>query len=506
MATDHARSAPRFAPAKAPERYPHRGRRGAIRTDAQGVTAQGINRRRHLNPLARNWFRLRVAEEGDPRRRATRGCPTKAHPARLRRYLRLAVELSLAEVRRLVLSAQGFGHRRATPRMGDVTKAASRVLAIQIDSINVLVRSHYLPAYSRLGRYPMATIDRLAYERRELFEGWTHATCLLPVRLYPLLRHRMTALRDASPWTPGRTTPARDHIHTVYEAVAEHGPLTAGELPGAGERRGKWWGWSDAKLAIEYLLACGLVAVAGRRNFERLYDLIERVLPQEALDAPAPGPEQAQKELLCLSAGALGVATADQLGGYLGLHSPRVLVRGPDGKRPKRLWPGLLQELVEDGRLASLRVEGWTENGYALPDARIPKSIDERALLSPFDSFMRGPAIPCSRPRGRKSAARHRGVPGRNAFAERWVGTARRECLDHLLIVGRRHLEYVLGEFVEHYHKARPHQGLGQRTPSGRPAGSPRCRCRRAGSSAGTALADLSTNTNELQRDPTLVS
>ncbi|HKA51742.1 MAG TPA: crosslink repair DNA glycosylase YcaQ family protein [Candidatus Dormibacteraeota bacterium] len=279
--------------------------------------------------------------------------------------------------------------------MGDVTKIASRVLAVQIDSINVLVRSHYLPAYSRLGAYPMATIDRLAYERRELFEGWTHATCLLPVRLYPLLRHRMTALRDASPWTPGRTTPASDHIQTVYEAVAEHGPLTAGELPGARERRGKWWGWSDGKLAIEYLLACGLVAVAGRRNFERLYDLTERVLPQEALDAPAPGPEQAQKELLCLSARALGVATADQLGGYLGLHSPRALVRGPDGKRPKRLWPGLLRELVEDGRLASLRVEGWTENGYALPDARIPKSMDERALLSPFDSFMRGPARVC---------------------------------------------------------------------------------------------------------------
>src|SRR5215469_16404378 len=174
-----------------------------------------------MDPLLR--VRLGVAEEGDSRRRATRRCPTKAHPARLRRFLRLAVELSLYGARRLVLSAQGFGYRRATPRIGDVMKVASRVLAIHIDSINVLVRSHYPPAYSRLGPYPMATTDRLAYERRELFEGLTHATCLLPLRLYPLLRHRMTALRGASPWTPGRTTPVRDHIQTVYEAVAEQG-------------------------------------------------------------------------------------------------------------------------------------------------------------------------------------------------------------------------------------------------------------------------------------------
>ncbi|WP_129669802.1 winged helix-turn-helix domain-containing protein [Phytoactinopolyspora endophytica] len=304
-------------------------------------------------------------------------------------------ELSLAAARRLALVAQGFGRREGKRRIADVRKVASKVLAIQIDSISVLVRSHYLPGYSRLGPYPKDTVDRLAYARCELFECWGHATCLMPVQLYPLLRHRMTAQRAASPWTPGSPSPDSAYIEQVYNEVAERGPVAAADVSNPGAREGKWWGWSNGKMALEHLLNCGLVAIAGRRGFTRLYDVTERVIPQEVLDVPAPEPEEAQKQLICLSAKALGVATARQLGGYFGLHSHRIVVRGPDGKRPRPLWPRLVTELVEQGQLVPVTVEGWSEPGYMIPGTRMVRSMHERALLSPFDSFMWGSARQC---------------------------------------------------------------------------------------------------------------
>jgi uncharacterized protein len=306
------------------------------------------------------------------------------------------VDLSLADARRLALSAQGFGRRRpARPTIGDVRKVAAKVLALQIDSINVLIRSHYLPAYSRLGPYPMGVIDDLAYGRRELFECWGHAACLMPVSLYPLLHYRMTAKRTAIPWTPGRSTPESAAVEKVYQEVAERGPLTAGDLSDAGARTSKWWGWDHGKIALEHLLDTGFLAVAGRRGFTRLYDLTERVVPQDILDTPPPEAEESQKQLLCLSAKALGVTTAKQLGGYFGLQSHRIRVRGPDGKLLRPIWRRLLAELVEDGRLVKVAVEGWREPGYMVPGTRMVRSIHERTLLSPFDSFMRCSAELC---------------------------------------------------------------------------------------------------------------
>lgn len=304
------------------------------------------------------------------------------------------MELSLTDARRLALAAQGFGRRPARRGIADVRKLASRLLAIQLDSVNVLVRSHYLPAYSRLGPYAMDTIDTLAYERGELFECWGHASCLMPVDLYPLLRYRLTAKRGVLPWSPGTTTPDAAHMEAVYNEVTERGALAAGDLTKADPRTSKWWGWGSGKLALEMLLDSGYLAVAGRRGFTRLYDLTERVIPKHVLDTPAPGPEEAQKELLCLSAKALGVASAKQLGGYLGLHSHRIVVRGPDGKRQRPIWQRLLAELVEEGRLVAVDIEGWTEPGYLIPGTRMVRSFHERALISPFDSFMRSSATP----------------------------------------------------------------------------------------------------------------
>jgi uncharacterized protein len=305
------------------------------------------------------------------------------------------MELSLAEARRIALAAQGFGRRPTQPGIGDVRKLASKVLAIQLDSVSVLVRSHYLPAYSRLGPYRMAAIDALTYRRRELFECWSHATCLLPVQLFPLMRHRMDAMRTAATWSLGASVQGNAQVEAVYDEVAERGPLAAGDLSNADPRSGAWWGWSKGKRALEALLECGYLAVAGRRGFTRVYDLVERVIPRAVLDAPAPGREEAQKELLCRSARAIGVATARQLGGYLGLHSFRVRVRTSGGKPSRAPWPRLVAELVEEGRLVPVSVEGWKERGYIVPGTRVPRAIDVRALLSPFDSFVRASAVLC---------------------------------------------------------------------------------------------------------------
>lgn len=307
------------------------------------------------------------------------------------------MELSRIEARRVGLAAQGFARSSpARPTLRDVRRSAGQFLAMQLDSVNVLVRSHYLTLYSRIGPYPMSTVDRLAYQRREMFEYWGHATCLFPIELYPLFRHRMRRIHEFVQWPEDRRRSADPTIAAIYDEVAEHGPLAAGELSMAGRRKSNWWGWDSTKITLETLLDSGHLAIAGRRGFTRLYDITERVIPQSARDAPAPDAEDAQKQLLLLSARALGVSTAKKLAGYFGLHggSKRTQVRGLDGKWPKPVWPRLLAELVADDQLAQVEVEGWSEPGYLVPGTRVPRTLHHRALLTPFDSFIRSSAEP----------------------------------------------------------------------------------------------------------------
>lgn len=303
------------------------------------------------------------------------------------------MEISSAEARRIALAAQGFGRARPVkPTLDRVRKIANRVVALQLDSVNVLVRSHYLPIYSRLGPYPREAVDRLSYRRHELFECWSHAACLLPVELFPLMRHRMIIMQTGRTYSLGGPVDGHDHVRAVYDEIAERGALTVGELSDGGDRTGKWWGWSKGKQALEALLECGQLAVAGRRGFTRVYDLVERVIPAEFLDAPPP-PEEAQKELLYRSAAAVGITTGRGLRDYLGLTSFRI--RQPDGKIIKVPWQRLVGELVEEDRLTEVRVEGWRDPGYVVAGVRVPRVINARALLSPFDSFMRASAQLC---------------------------------------------------------------------------------------------------------------
>jgi uncharacterized protein len=284
--------------------------------------------------------------------------------------------LSSADARRVALAAQGF----AEPRRHDgraIRRLFDRVGLIQIDSVNVLLRAHYLPGFARLGPYDREALDRAAhYAPRRLFEYWGHEASLLPVELHPLLRWRMARAHDEA-WG-GMRRVARERpelLNEVLEQVREHGPLAARDLAEERPRpSGPWWDWSESKKAIELLFWSGEVTSARRRNFERMYDLPERVLPKAVLDAPTPSEEDAQRELIRLAAVAMGVAAEPELRDYF-----RLPVAG---------FRARLAELVEAQELLPVEVEGWDRPAYLHRDARIPRRVEARALLGPFDNLL----------------------------------------------------------------------------------------------------------------------
>ncbi len=291
------------------------------------------------------------------------------------------LELSNLQARRLALASQGLAERRPGGRVDrrHMRRVLERVGLLQIDSVNVLARAHELPPFSRLGAYPRALLPQMAYRDRELFEYWGHEASLLPAALHPLLRWRMARAARGEAWG-GLVLLARerpDYVEAVFREVEQRGPLRAGELAGERERRGSWWSWDDAKRALEFLFWAGRVAVARRDNFERLYDLPERVLPPAVLAAPAPPEDEAQRRLLMLAARSLGVGTARDLADYF-----RIRI-GPARAR--------IAELAEDGALVPVRVEGWRDPAWLPAGARLPSrrpAHRARALLAPFDPLV----------------------------------------------------------------------------------------------------------------------
>jgi len=288
--------------------------------------------------------------------------------------------LSLAQARRIALAAQGFAERRPQGRVDarHVARVLDRIGLLQIDSVNVLVRSHYLPLFSRLGPYDTALLDRLAWggRRRRLFEYWGHEASLIPVALHPLFRWRMERARQGECWGSLSRFAAqrRAYVDRVLAEVAARGPLGASEVGEAGRAQGSWWGWSDGKHALEWLFWAGLVTTARRRVFERLYDLPERVLPPEVAAAPTPAEADAQRALVRLAARAMGVASEAELRDYFRLPLADCRAR--------------VAELVEAGALVPVAVEGLPQTAYLDAAARWPRRIEARALLSPFDSLV----------------------------------------------------------------------------------------------------------------------
>ena len=292
--------------------------------------------------------------------------------------------ISAAQARRIALAAQGFADPRPTGRVDarHIRRVVDRIGVLQLDSVNVFCRSHYLPVFSRLGPYPRSLLDRMTAHHagpvtRELVEYWAHMAALIPAERHPLFRWRMDrAALDA--WG-GMTRIARDHpdlLAAVLDLVRARGPIRSGQTGFERPARvpGEMWNWHVGKEALEYLFWAGQVMASRRVNFERWYDLPERVLPPAVRAAPTLTEADQQRDLLRLAARACGVATEPDLGDYYRL--PRA-----DSK-------ARVAELVRAGELVPVEVTGFGAPAYLWPAARRPRRVAARALLSPFDSLI----------------------------------------------------------------------------------------------------------------------
>ena len=250
-----------------------------------------------------------------------------------------------------------------------------RVGIVQIDSVNVLVRSQELPLFSRLGDHPRSLIPD-ATAAGELFEYWCHEASHLPVDMHPLLRWRMQAARDGATW-PGLQRIVKKHpglVDEIRSRVAAEGAVIAGDVRTRTGPKGSWWDWDEGKAVLEYLFWTGEITARRRANdFARVYHPLD-VLPEHVRNAPVPSESEARCELLRRAARSCGIATASDLFDY---HRQKPAVARP-----------LLAELVAEGTIEQVRVEGWKEPAYLWPEATRPRSVDAAALVSPFDSLV----------------------------------------------------------------------------------------------------------------------
>lgn len=305
------------------------------------------------------------------------------------------MKLSAAAARRIALAAQGFGAAPrsdgagAGPGLAQVTAMVRRLGLLQLDSVNVFSRAHYMPLYSRLGPYDRALLDRISAHRtgetgpgresrssRRLVEYWAHEASLIPLETHPLLRWRMASVDEA--WGSMQRV-ARERPELIDDTLAlvdSQGPIRSRDtgIPRKAAETGQMWNWHDGKVALEYLFYVGRVGAAQRINFERHYDLIERILPAEILAAPTPPREAAERELVRIAARALGVAAEPDLGDYFRLRRASSKAR--------------VAELVSRGELIEVEVSGWGVPAYLWHEAHRPRTIGARALLSPFDSLV----------------------------------------------------------------------------------------------------------------------
>ncbi len=286
----------------------------------------------------------------------------------------MVTTLSAAQARRIALAAQGFGRPRpASVGTRQLNSAIDRLGLLQLDSVNVFERSHYLPLFARLGAYDKAQLDALTFARKGRYiEYWAHEAAIIPVESWPLFRWKMAALRAryssiAGGWV--ESNPAM--LDWLRAELAEKGPLAASQIEhDAGARKGPWWGWSEVKTGLEYLFMFGEVVTAGRTRFERTYALADAVLPTHILDAEVPK-DEAIRRLMSVSAAAHGIGTLSDLADYFRLK-----------QEPAK---AAVHDLVDAGELIPVTVAGWNRPAWLHRDARMPRRIETTALLSPFD-------------------------------------------------------------------------------------------------------------------------
>ncbi len=296
--------------------------------------------------------------------------------------------LSASQARRTALAAQGFLDPRHDPAtMRTLARTVERTGVLQVDSVNVLARAHLMPLYSRMGPYDPALLRRAAEQRpRRLVEYWAHVQALMPVDLWPLMRHRMESYRTRRhKWWGTEVGP--DLVAALLGEITDRGAATAREAAswvgeGPGTNKEHWgWNWSATRRALDYLFMVGDLAIASRTSqFEIRYDLPERVLPGAVLAAATPEPHDAVRELVRRAARSHGVATTRCLADYWRLRQQPA----PDKPSAARA----VAELVEEGELEQVQVEGWSRPAYLHRDARRPRRVESRALLSPFDPLV----------------------------------------------------------------------------------------------------------------------
>ena len=286
--------------------------------------------------------------------------------------------VSPALARRIALAAQGFGRSHPeVPGLRQVRGTVDRLGVLQIDSVNVFERSHYIPAFSRIGSYDRAVLDRITMGRGgRMMEYWGHQASFIPRELWPHFEFRRQEYREHGSEWGGWLTENRPLAEWLRAELAANGPMRASEIEhDANERRGPWWGWSDVKRTLEWMFRVGDVVCVERRRFERVYALPEQALPAELLSATV-SPDEAARELVGRAASALGIATESDLADYWRMK-----------REPVRR---AVRELEEAGELQPVVVPGWTTGSRPTPawvhrDARRPRRIEAAAVLSPFD-------------------------------------------------------------------------------------------------------------------------
>ncbi len=281
-----------------------------------------------------------------------------------------AEKISLATARRIALAAQGFADPRPNGRVDrrHFRRVLDRMGLIQIDSVNVLVRSQELPLFARLGPHPRSMIGD-ATKAGEVFEYWVHEASHVDMAQYHLHRWQMAGDHKWQRyWTLTERRPG--FIDEVYRRIVTDGPVASGDLAERVGKKGTWWDWDDGKIALEHLFWDGRIAATRRpSDFARLYDLTERVIPAEVLARPAAPERDARKQLLALAARHHGIGTFTDLTDY---HRQKNAPCKP-----------LIGELVEEGTLSEVHVEGWTQPAYLHRDARVPRRINACALSEP---------------------------------------------------------------------------------------------------------------------------
>ncbi len=283
--------------------------------------------------------------------------------------------------RRIALAAQGFTRQSRDAKVGwpKLSKAIDAMHLLQIDSVNVLTRSHYLPLFSRLGAYDKSLLDKhtLAKTNRKVFECWAHEASLVPLHLHPLMRWRMNRARNGDGnygAFDGFAKTEKAYLSKTIDFIAKNGPTTASKIPGAGKSAGGWWGWSKGKLAVETLFDHGLITTSHRHGFERIYDITERVIPADILDLPTPDEEEGFERLMLMATEALGIGTEIDLRDYFRLPVA-------DARKA-------LHALLASKQLEHVEVQGWSKSAYMLPNTQRPRKVGGTALLSPFDPLV----------------------------------------------------------------------------------------------------------------------